>query len=222
MTELILIRHGQSIRNAGDTVQGSDPDPANTLSEKGEEQARTLGVLLMQRGVRPARAAFSPLVRARQTCDIALGVMGYGNLPVYEDARLGEICKGRKGLPGGLEGRKSIVVKTPEYREQYRQGGWDFRHGSLQSGGETARETGTRFLAALNTFADTLADGQTGLVFAHSQSIRFGLGAALGFPDIQPLHAEYKLNNSDGVMATRDSEMQWHVLGRLGTDPPPQ
>lgn len=212
--KLILIRHGQSIRNAGDTVQGSDPDPANALSEKGISQAYALGCMLARQGIVPAGVWSSPLIRARQTCDIALGVMGCV-LPVQEDPRLGEMCKGLKGLPGGMEGRPRHEAKTPEYREQFRRGGWDFRHGSLESGGETARETGTRFLAAIHAAADVLQDDTVGLVFTHGQVSRFGLGAALGFPDLEQLSADYRLDNCESLIVGRDMERQWEYLGRL-------
>ncbi len=217
MPKLILIRHGQSINNTGETVQGSDPDPANVLSDRGRQQAYMLGHVLVGGGIAFAGVWTSPLVRARQTCDLALSVVG-SDLPVRGDPRLREMCKGLRGLPGGMEGRRRNEVKTPEYRAQYKQGGWDFRHGSLESGGETARETGTRFLAAMNDAADSLADDETGLVFAHGQAIRFGLGAALGFPDIQKLDAECRLDNCEGFLTACNAENQWQFLGRLAAD----
>jgi broad specificity phosphatase PhoE len=214
MAKLILIRHGQSIRNAGDTVQGSDPDPANILSEKGKEQAYALGDLMVRRGITPASVWSSPLPRARQTCDIVLGVMRC-NLPVNEDPRLQEMCKGLRGLPGGLEGRKRQEAKTAEYREQYRRFGWDFRHGSRESGGETAREAGLRFLAIMHMIADGLAGNATGFVFAHGQVIRYGIGAAFGFTDIKSLDANYRLNNCESLIVGRSAIKQWQLMGRM-------
>lgn len=214
MAKLILVRHGQSVNNAGDTVQGSDPDPANTLSPKGREQAYKYGKLLVGRGIVPAGVWSSPLPRARETCDIVLRVMKC-DLPVKEDPRLREICKGRRGLRGGLEGRKRDEAKPPAYRQQYLQFGWDFRHGSMESHGETAREAGRRFLAAMNMIADKLPSSAIGLVFAHGQAIRFGVGAGLGFPDIKWLDATYKLGNCDSLFATRSARRQWRVTDRL-------
>jgi broad specificity phosphatase PhoE len=215
MAKLILIRHGQSVNNVGGTVQGSDPDPANTLNQKGVKQAYALGDLIASRRITPASVWSSPLVRARQTCDIVLRVMEC-NLPVNEDPRLQEMCKGLRGLPGGLEGCRREEVKTPAYREQYQQLGWDFRHGSLESCGETAREAGWRFLAAIHMIADRLADNATGLVFAHDQVIRYGgIGAALGFPDIKELDANYKLDNCESLIVSRSAKKQWRFMGRM-------
>jgi len=214
MKKLLLIRHGQSIRNAGETVQGSDSDTRNTLSDKGRQQALALGRMLARQGILPAEVWSSPLVRARETGDIVLRAMSC-SLPVHEDARLREMCKGLKGLPGGMEGRRRDEVKTPEYREQYKQGGWDFRHGSLESGGETARETGMRYLSVMGDIADGLEDGATALVFAHGQGSRYGVGAALGFPDIQQIDALHKLGNCESLSVGRHADMQWQFLERV-------
>lgn len=214
MPTLILVRHGQSVRNAGDTVQGSDPDPANTLDQKGRGQAYAFGDFMAKQGIKPAGLWSSPLIRARQTCDIYVEVTGCG-LPVTEDARLQEICKGSKDLPGGLQGRKRDEAKTPAYREQYLQLGWEFRHGSLESGGETAREVGWRFLDAMHAIADALADDATGLVFAHGQAIRYGLGAALGFPDIKEIDAKYKLGNCESLVVSRSPQGLWQFVSRM-------
>jgi broad specificity phosphatase PhoE len=214
MKKLLLIRHGQSIRNAGETVQGSDSDPANTLSEKGRRQALALGRMLARQGILPAEVWSSPLVRARETGDIVLKAMSC-SLPVHEDDRLREMCKGLNGLPGGLEGRRRDEVKTPEYREGYTQDGWDFRHGSLESGGETARETGMRYLSVMDDIADSLEDGATAFVFGHGQGNRYGVGAALGFPDIQRIDAMYKLGNCERLSITRTAAMQWQSVERM-------
>lgn len=214
MPTLVLIRHGQSVRNAGDTVQGSDPDPANTLNEKGREQADDLGHFFARRGIRPAVVWSSPLVRARETADITLRIMGC-NLPVNEDLRLREICKGARGLPGGLEGRSREDAKPQAYREEYLRLGWDFRHGSLESGGETAREVGWRFLAVIDMIADALTDDATGLVFTHGQASRYGLGAALGFPDLKEIDAKYKLGNCESLVVSRSPQKQWQFVERM-------
>lgn len=216
MSELILIRHGRSRGNANKgIIQGSGPDPANTLDDTGEQQARTLGHTLALRGILPAGVWSSPLARARQTCDIALRVMGCP-LPVTEDERLREMCKGLEDLPGGMEGRPRHTVETPEYWEQYRQDGWKFRHGSLESGGETAEEVGLRTLDAMNDIATNLGSGAVGLVFTHGQAIRFGVGAALGWPDIKQVNTEYLLGNCEGIVMKHDAEVStWQVAGRI-------
>lgn len=195
-------------------VQGSDPDPANVLSTLGKRQARTLGRALLMDGVVPASAWSSPLPRARETRDITLKVMGC-RLPVRNDPRLVEMCKGLRGLPGGMEGRRTDEVKTPAYREAYKRGGWDFRHGSVESKGETARETGRRVLTAMNDFADHLEADATGLVFMHGQAARYGVGGALGWPDIQQVDTDYRLGNCEGLIVNRNARKRWEFVGRM-------
>lgn len=214
MATLILTRHGKSIYNGGKTVQGSDPDPANTLDQTGRDQANAYARLLVRKRIVPASVWCSPLPRARETCDIVVDVAGY-NLTVNEEPRLREMCKGSRDLPGGLEGRKSQEVKTPAYREQYQQLGWRFRHGSLESGGETAWEVRLRFLAALNMIADKLADNATGLVVAHGQAIRYGVAGAVEISDIKWLDANYRLNNCESLIVRRSARRQWRLVGRM-------
>jgi probable phosphoglycerate mutase len=213
MSELILIRHGRSRGNANKgVIQGSGPDPANTLDSAGEGQAQKLGRTLAAARIIPDGVWSSPLKRARQTCDIALAVVGC-DLPVTEDERLREMCKGLEDLPGGMEGRRREEVETPAYWQQYKEQGWDFRHGSRESKGETAREVGARVLDAINDIADNL-DGGRGLVFTHGQAIRFGVGAALHWPDIDLVNAEYLLGNCEGIIMNRDAGL-WQVAGRI-------
>lgn len=214
MAELILIRHGRSRGNANKgIIQGSGPDPANTLDDKGEKQALQLGNAMAESRISPKGVWSSPLARARQTCDIALGVIGCG-LPVIEDDRLREMCKGLEDLPGGMEGRRREDVETSAYWRQYKKQGWDFRHGSLESQGETAREVGSRALAAMNDIAEHLDTGETGLVFTHGQAIRFGVGAALGWPDIQQVNTEFMLGNCEGIVVHHNAG-SWQVAGRI-------
>lgn len=214
MAELILIRHGRSRGNANKgVIQGSGPDPANTLDHEGEGQAYRLGQTLADKEITPAGVWSSPLIRARQTCDIALGVIGC-KLPVTEDDRLREMCKGLAELPGGMEGRARGDVETPSYWEKYKEQGWKFRHGSLESKGETAEEVGFRTLAAMNDIAAQLNPSETGLVFTHGQAIRFGVGAALNWPDLQHVNTEYVLGNCEGIVMDYDAGL-WRVAGRV-------
>ena len=52
MAELILIRHGRSRGNANKVIiQGSGPDPANTLDDLGQRQAYQVGRVLAERKI---------------------------------------------------------------------------------------------------------------------------------------------------------------------------
>lgn len=72
---IFLIRHGESISNAGENYEKRIPDHLVSLTEAGKEQARENGKWLAdycrERGVDLSRARIwrSPYLRTRQTCD---------------------------------------------------------------------------------------------------------------------------------------------------------
>src|SRR6266511_6005708 len=66
------------------------------------------------------------------------------------------MCKGLAGLAGGMKGRLSAEVETRAYWGRLQTEGWKYRHGSKESGGDTAEEVGLRVLAAINDIADCL------------------------------------------------------------------
>ncbi len=222
--ELALLRHGQSKGNANHgIVQGSGPDPANTLDATGEFQAAQQAGALLGLGILATGIWSSPLPRARQTCQISTDLMG-GNLAAEVDVRLSEMCKGLAGLEGGMEGRPREEVETEEYWRQFSAGGWTFRHGSLASGGQTAQEVGACMLNAINDIADGLfrlppgtlpGRRPVGLVYSHGQSIRYGIGAALGWPDIRFINREYRLGNCHGIIMRRSRNRHWSVADRI-------
>lgn len=223
--DLALIRHGRSLENDNRAfIQGSGPDPSNVLHSLGEVQARTGAGTLLSMGIMAVGRYASPLPRARQTCDIQGRIMGCDNLPVHEDGRLREMCKGLKGLPGGMEGRPREEVETPEYWERCELEGWDCRYGTLESQGETPREVGIRSLAAWNDIADELAAQPRprrpfwrpmGLVYTHGLAIRYGIGNILGWPDIKEINKEYMLDNCHGIVVRRYTEdKRWEIAKR--------
>ena len=72
MTELLLVRHGESTWNLIGRVQGQTAAPE--LTERGRRQAAQAGAALVGRGVR--RLVTSDLVRARQSAEIIGGALG--------------------------------------------------------------------------------------------------------------------------------------------------
>lgn len=215
MKTIELFRHGQSKQNEKHLyVQGSDPDPSNTLTDLGRRQATAIGRKLNQRGIRPAVVWSSHLPRAKETRDIFLGQMGLSRMPVHEDVRLGEMSKGLRGKPGGLEGRLKSEAYTDEYRRQAKEQGWKFRHGSLESGGETPEEAGRRMLAAMRDIATLLDDGETAFVISHGQSIRYMVGLALGW-QVERADTELKLDNCQGVQVGLNGGNRLQLLGRV-------
>lgn len=72
MTELLLVRHGQSTWNAAGRVQGQTMSPG--LTDLGRSQAAAVAHRLLAR--RPRRLITSDLVRARQSARIIGEVLG--------------------------------------------------------------------------------------------------------------------------------------------------
>ncbi|MPZ63179.1 MAG: histidine phosphatase family protein [Propionibacteriales bacterium] len=66
MTELLLVRHGESTWNAAGRVQGQTASPE--LTDLGRRQAAAVAAKLLGRG--PRRLLTSDLVRARQSAEI--------------------------------------------------------------------------------------------------------------------------------------------------------
>lgn len=76
-----LVRHA----HAGDSAAWQGDDALRPLSEKGVGQATRLGLFLAERGIEPDLLVTSPLLRARQTCEILADKL---SMPFVEDARL--------------------------------------------------------------------------------------------------------------------------------------
>src|SRR5512136_2830135 len=95
MTQLLLIRHGQSTWNAQGRIQGWADPP---LSETGLDQARKLAQRLAADGHTLAAIYSSPLFRAQQTAE---QVGQAFSLPVQTEDRLKENNVGQlTGLTG--------------------------------------------------------------------------------------------------------------------------
>ena len=129
---IYVMRHGQTQLNRAHALQGRSNQP---LNEAGEEQARTAGAMLAQRGVKFAHVFSSPLQRAVQTAQlVAPGV------PVAVDERLIEVDYGpyegadlrnpapeiieffsdfvHNPAPAGMEQLSSVVARTGAFIEE--------------------------------------------------------------------------------------------------------
>jgi phosphohistidine phosphatase len=80
--ELYLIRHAHAEKLGDD---GSANDDERPLSDKGQEQSRTLGSVLQKRGIVFDKLLTSPLLRARQTADAIAQV--FNSPPPIEECR---------------------------------------------------------------------------------------------------------------------------------------
>ena len=87
MPTLILLRHGQSEWNAANRFTGwYDCD----LTPAGEQEARSAGAQLADRGMFPDIAHTSVQTRAIRTTDLVLEALGRPDTPVRRDWRLNE------------------------------------------------------------------------------------------------------------------------------------
>jgi 2,3-bisphosphoglycerate-dependent phosphoglycerate mutase len=87
MTQLILLRHGQSIWNRDKRFTGwSDV----ALSPHGEQEAERAGRLLKETGYTFDACFTSELKRSTDTLRIVLSTMGLSNIPIHQNWRLNE------------------------------------------------------------------------------------------------------------------------------------
>ena len=165
MTEIWLVRHGQTDWNLEGRLQGQLDVP---LNETGLEQARVLAESL--RGKTFGALFSSDLMRARQTAETISSVVG---LPITFDRRLREISQGQ------VEGMlfSDVILKfenalTDRTRDPM---------SSRLPGGESVAELAARFKDCMDEIARPSLDGPV-LVVAHGLAIATILCQARGYP----------------------------------------
>jgi probable phosphoglycerate mutase len=153
---IILARHGEA-EYESDLVM----DTGGSLTERGRQQARSLGTRL--RGERVAHVVTSSKSRAVQTGELAAAVLGV-EASVRED--LHEIGVGE------MLGRLWDASVADPVLAAWRRG--DLREG-LPGDGETGEQTCARVVPVLESIADTFR-GETVLVVSHGGVILALLG----------------------------------------------
>lgn len=165
MTDLVLVRHGETVWHAENRYAGiSDVE----LTPRGREQAAELASWASGAGLAAVWA--STLSRAVITAETAAAKAG---LSVRTDARLRELDFGQG------EGLTSAEMKErfPEARAAFEA---DPAAHPLP-GGEDPYAAAARFVAALGDIAAAHAGGRV-LVVAHTTAIRLSLCRLLGLP----------------------------------------
>ncbi len=154
MTELILIRHGETDWNRELRFQGQIDVPLNAT---GHEQARRIGLRLAQEDVHTL--VCSDLVRAQQT---ALPVAQHR--PIDKELQPVLDAALREQSFGVIEGLQVADIKAqfPEEWAQWTQFDADYAF----AGGESVRQFHTRVLAAVRALARTYPQ-QTVAVVTH-------------------------------------------------------
>jgi 2,3-bisphosphoglycerate-dependent phosphoglycerate mutase len=184
MPTLVLIRHGQSAWNLENRFTGWwDVD----VTEKGAEEARLAGELMVAKGLDFDLCFASLQTRAIKTLNLALEAMGRLWLPVEKDWRLNErhyggltgLNKAETAAKHGDEQvriwRRSFDVPPPPMAKDspYDLAG-DRRYAGIQvPRSESLKDTIERVLPYWESrIAPALRDGQRVLISAHGNSLR--------------------------------------------------
>ena len=156
-TEILLVRHGETVWNVEGRVQGSSDSP---LTERGIDSAKELARRLRRSGKRPIAAIYSsPIPRARRTAELLAG--GLPDAPAIVDhAPL------RERSFGCLEGLSAAEQEQrhPEVRRRDRAREDEY---APPGGGESRRQVRERATEALLWIAQR-HPGQRVLVVTHS------------------------------------------------------
>jgi broad specificity phosphatase PhoE len=181
VTDILLVRHGETDWNAAQRWQGHTDRP---LNDRGREQARGLARRLA--GTPLAAIYSSDLARARETAEIVAEALG---LPV---TLLRELREVNVGSWSGLSGAE-CEARFPVGYSRWRAGGhgWD--------DGETYDEMSARVLAALRGIAET-HPGDTVLVVTHGGAIRSVLAHAAGLTYAEHRRAGMVVTENCGIV----------------------
>ena len=161
MTELVLIRHGQSVWNAANRFTGwTDVE----LSEKGEIEAATAGEQLAD--VRFDVVHTSALIRAQRTAEIVMSNNRVsGEIPTRKDERLNERHY------GDLQGLNKAETAEIHGTEQVHI--WRRSFDVPPPGGESLEMTADRTIPYfVEEIIPDLESGMNVLVAAHGNSLR--------------------------------------------------
>jgi phosphoserine phosphatase len=163
MTQIILVRHGQTPWNKDKIFRGSRDIP---LNDQGREEARLAGEWLKGETIHAAYC--SPLSRARDT---ASAIARHHNLAVTDLPGLADLCY------GDWEGMPLTEVKV-KYADLYRQ--WETAPATVRfPGGETLDEVRDRAWVAVEEVVQR-HPGQTVLLAAHRAVNKVLIAAFIG------------------------------------------
>ncbi|NPD14997.1 2,3-bisphosphoglycerate-dependent phosphoglycerate mutase [Xinfangfangia sp. D13-10-4-6] len=159
---LILLRHGQSTWNAQNLFTGArDPD----LTDRGIEEARLAGRMLLAQEIVPDAWFTSALRRAYHTLDHLLLEMGISDLTITRNAKLNERDYGELSGLNKDDARKRWGADQVHI--------WRRSYEIAPPGGESLLDTANRVLPWYEKHIAPLAtSGKTVLVAAHGNSLR--------------------------------------------------
>ena len=160
MSQLVLIRHGQSQWNLENRFTGWIDIP---LSKQGEQEAREAGEKL--KGYKFDEAFTSALIRAIRTYEIVAETAGFANIPLKKDKALNE------RMYGDLQG-----LNKDETRKKFGDAqvhSWRRSYDIPPPNGESLRDTAERVLPYYHSKIEPdLKAGKNILIVAHGNSLR--------------------------------------------------
>ncbi|KRM86497.1 histidine phosphatase family protein [Lacticaseibacillus thailandensis] len=195
MAYLYLVRHGETILNADDRVNGGTVD--SPLTAQGVASAQALGKLLA--GVHFDRIITSPIKRAVTTTRLVVGEQ----VPIITDTRLREMTLGDwDGLP------VSVIADDPEFHH-FNEHLDAFNAQAMHA--ETIAHLWQRGHAALRAaVAGVPADGHV-LVVAHAIILTLLARVLTGTTSIDGARTDGELVNTS-VTVLRDQPGAWAKL----------
>ncbi len=160
MTEICLLRHGESLWNKENRFTGWVDVP---LTANGEKQAENAGNLIKNSGINFNVAYTSVLTRAIDTLNI---VMKYtGKIPVIKDPALNE------RMYGDLQGLNKADTAKKYGEEQVHN--WRRSYDIKPPNGESLEDTQKRTIPFfVNCILTDTKEGNNVLVVAHGNSLR--------------------------------------------------
>ena len=159
---LVLVRHGQSQWNLENRFTGWVDVP---LTEAGRAEATKAGELIKGLRVRFDIAYTSVLVRATETLNIILSILGQEGVPIVKDRALNERHYGE------LQGLNKDETRKKFGEEQVRI--WRRSYDIAPPGGESLKDTAARTIPFFESrILSDLKAGKNVLVSAHGNSLR--------------------------------------------------
>ncbi len=160
MSQLVIVRHGQSVWNKENKFTGwVDVD----LAEKGIEEANKAGELL--KSYHFDEAYTSVLMRANKTLDRILKAIGQTAIPVTKDQALNE------RMYGDLQGKDKDQMRAEYGEEQVHI--WRRSYDVRPPGGESLADTADRVIPYYQKEIEPkLKAGKNIIIAAHGNSLR--------------------------------------------------
>ena len=163
----ILMRHGQATQNVEGVLSSTNKIP-RPLTEKGKEQVLVSAEKLKEEKI--DIIIHSPIIRARQTAEAVLGVLGNKQIELIEDSRIREEDFGEL----------SDVLKCSDFLKYFPD--FKFRLDTSVSGCETLRETKKRMGEFIYDIEKKYS-GKNILIISHDGPLKLLLGIAEGADD---------------------------------------